>query len=525
MGSRQRMLPHLVLLLAVAAWVIAGLWKLAAPGGIGHGLRRTCLVALAIGSAAGAAGLVYLLRLTRDAAFRSTSPAASASTRVLAILAGSFWVAATWPGPAHSPVHVGNINKFQAFAGILLASWLSLAFVAPRRPRLWNRTLRLAHLASKIAWASLLFLALLEGSVVLLDPVFARRLGDAAASGQRSQGPRYLPVPGSLGQTNAGGFNDVEWVKPKPPGVVRVAALGDSFAFGTVSYDENFLTLLEKHTAMPPGKTLEVLNLGQPGTSPEGYLTCLRRFGLGYEPDLVLLNFFIGNDFDVKAQFKSIVVAGHECEGVQKGNRFTDFLYKENWHFYHLLRMLVAAHSGLERPQEQPHAASSATAGVRDYSQPTYTAGRYLAIQSDRAVIFRRGDGRRVLEDRWARTRTYLDEIHRECSQRRIPLALAILPDEFQVDAEERQKVLAHWGQDESGVDLEAPGRILVDYASAQGLLWIDLLSAFQGAREKTSLYIPRDTHWNPAGNRLAAEQIAVFLKQALAEATAHETR
>jgi hypothetical protein len=41
----------------------------------------------------------------------------------------------------------------------------------------------------------------------------------------------------------------------------------------------------------------------------------------------------------------------------------------------------------------------------------------------------------------------------------------------------------------------------------------VDLLPAFRSAARTTRLYKPRDTHWNIAGNRLAAREIAAAVR------------
>jgi hypothetical protein len=40
-----------------------------------------------------------------------------------------------------------------------------------------------------------------------------------------------------------------------------------------------------------------LLNLGIPGTGPVDYYELLTEEGLAFKPDMVLLSFFIGNDF------------------------------------------------------------------------------------------------------------------------------------------------------------------------------------------------------------------------------------
>src|SRR5262249_42589786 len=91
---------------------------------------------------------------------------------------------------------------------------------------------------------------------------------------------------------NALGYPGPDFRREKRPGVFRIAALGDSFAVGpAVPFSENYLTLLE--TALPG---VEVYNFGVSGAGPREYQEILQRDVWPYQPDLVLLSVFVGND-------------------------------------------------------------------------------------------------------------------------------------------------------------------------------------------------------------------------------------
>ena len=62
-----------------------------------------------------------------------------------------------------------------------------------------------------------------------------------------------------------------------------------------VPHQFNFLTPLEKELSHC-GK-IEVMNMGIPWLDPEDYLSILVHEGLEFNPDLVMVCFFIGNDF------------------------------------------------------------------------------------------------------------------------------------------------------------------------------------------------------------------------------------
>ncbi len=99
---------------------------------------------------------------------------------------------------------------------------------------------------------------------------------------------------------NSLGMRDREHSVPKPAKTFRVAVLGDSFteAF-QVDREKTFWSVLENELADCPtfsDKTPEVLNFGVGGYGTGQELLTLRHHVWRFDPDLVLLAFFSGND-------------------------------------------------------------------------------------------------------------------------------------------------------------------------------------------------------------------------------------
>ena len=63
-----------------------------------------------------------------------------------------------------------------------------------------------------------------------------------------------------------------------------------------------------------------------------------------------------------------------------------------------------------------------------------------------------------------------------------------------------------------SDFDFTAPNRLLSAVLKQQNIEVLDLYDAFSVAAASTALYKPNDSHWNIAGNKLAAETIATDL-------------
>jgi hypothetical protein len=99
---------------------------------------------------------------------------------------------------------------------------------------------------------------------------------------------------------NSDGMRDKERGVPKPPHSFRIAVLGDSVTEALqVALEDTFPSRLERQLAHCPsmqGRTVEVLNFGVAGYGTAQELLMLRGKVRKYQPDLVLLEFYFGND-------------------------------------------------------------------------------------------------------------------------------------------------------------------------------------------------------------------------------------
>jgi len=104
----------------------------------------------------------------------------------------------------------------------------------------------------------------------------------------------------AFGEINQAGFRDVDHPLDKPSNTFRIAVLGDSFAEAAqVAREDAFWSVLQRRLADSPqfaGQRIEVLNFGVSGQGTAQQLQMLRHYVLPYQPDIVLLAFFAGND-------------------------------------------------------------------------------------------------------------------------------------------------------------------------------------------------------------------------------------
>jgi lysophospholipase L1-like esterase len=297
---------------------------------------------------------------------------------------------------------------------------------------------------------------------------------------------RYRGQPGARfydTTLNSGGFNDLEHERTRPPGVTRrIVAIGDSFALGVVPYRENYLTRLESE--LSPGGRVEVINIGIPATGPADYLAMLVKEGLPYGPDLVIANVFVGNDFEVP------------------GRRWHEHSFVATF-----LRALWRLRGGTP---PAPAARDGALVEYRD-DEPSLSRERFLEIEVGRSWVYVRSD--RAMIDAVDRVRADLRGMRDVAARAGAGFLVVLLPDEVQVDERLRAEVTLASGYAASDLDFERPNRLLREQLAADGTRVVDLLPAFQNAARTSRLYKPRDTHWNIAGNQLAAREIAAAVR------------
>ena len=96
---------------------------------------------------------------------------------------------------------------------------------------------------------------------------------------------------------NSKGLRDVERAYQKPANVLRILGIGDSFVFGHgVEYEQSFLALLEAELQKANKGKFEIVKAGVPGMDLAFYKNFYLTEGKKYEPDLLLINVFLGND-------------------------------------------------------------------------------------------------------------------------------------------------------------------------------------------------------------------------------------
>lgn len=141
---------------------------------------------------------------------------------------------------------------------------------------------------------------------------------------------------------NGQGGRGREWVEAKPPGAVRILAVGGSTTFGQNSPDDaTWPALLEVELRQQYGPAIEVLNGGQTAMRLDEVTSVLSKQWLRYQPDLVLYYEAYNNTpYTVFKNADLAISHFHRDSGIGRWTRqlyYRSLLYTyflEKWHFY-----------------------------------------------------------------------------------------------------------------------------------------------------------------------------------------------
>jgi hypothetical protein len=314
--------------------------------------------------------------------------------------------------------------------------------------------------------------------------------------------PPYTSVFGYV--LNSNGLRTPEYRAVKVPGTRRIVLVGDS------CLAENCGVPDEMHVATVLGRELarrgraEVINLAVSGTGPRFYARMLEVEASRLHPDLVVVGFFVGNDFTDEPEKLEWFP-----EDVRRAAR---------WRVVRLVR-------NLRRLSEwRAWATSGGRRGFvlfggrsRGGFYEGYPGGWPPAPGLDEAQFASVCAGRGFLyADRWPPwlyehwnyVQGYVRRMRVAAAAGGFPLLAIVIPDVIQVSPGPGRAVRAAWA--EHHPDLDRPSRLMCDLCRREGIPVLDLTPAFrERAARGEILYMPGEIDWGPEGQRIAAEAIA----------------
>ena len=320
-------------------------------------------------------------------------------------------------------------------------------------------------------------------------------------------------------------FTGRELLVAKPVGTRRIMALGNSFLYGMVAYPQNVLTLLEASLRRDCGDT-EIMNFGIPATGVWEYRLVHKLAAPRYNPDVVVVHFYMGNDGP------DLIFGANDVPSI--GRRIPVYSYAWNYvaNSVKVLRSLNLTRTAraVATPAATDHMIQGGTR-VRDQPditdrefEPSFGEEAFAQIAAMELGRFYRGKNLPFRVDAWKPTLEVLDALTADVVSTTgrgpviilYPSQLQVYPQLFRQTTREVEKQLKTINPDD--INSAYPSQVLLEYCRRARLSCYDVTPAMvDAARESTDpLYLPRDTHWNVRGNRVAAAAEATFLRREL---------
>ncbi len=387
----------------------------------------------------------------------------------------------------------------------------------------------------RVVWVARALIVLMTVLLVLGTLEVTLRLFGPILPGNYTSGPYlvrhpiygFFHLPGYEGwqhsseyfarvRINQLGLRDARDSYAKPAGTFRILLLGDSFMEAVqVEQHETTAAVLEARLrAARPDLNVEVINAGVAGwgTGIEGLY--LDNEGYRFEPDLVLVGFFIGND--LHDNYYKLQLAGDDLD------------------------LAVKPYFGLGKDgmviTRNPPPAPPTPTGLG----PVLRSCCRLWNVFETGVLNRFGDGQgntplwaaapmeahtRALYDAeptgewkegWDITGQLFGRLKARTDTLGVPLAAFVIPDSPQIDEAGWREMIGGRRVTRGRAELNAPNQQLALIAERYNLPMLDLLETLQreSGGEPRRFYFQTDQHWNRDAHALAGRELERFLTE-----------
>ena len=302
--------------------------------------------------------------------------------------------------------------------------------------------------------------------------------------------------------SNKFGFNDKDYSFDKKKGILRIAALGDSFNWAG-GYTGNYLNISEEILNKDPGN-IEIINAGFPAVGP-GYLFDLyNETILKFQHEMVSLNFFVGNDFTECVSDTGITL--RFGNPYKPSNKHFFKITEESYLFYYLDNYRKILKDIILKKIEKGNA------GKNKDEEKVFSLSTFLKIEKDRIKIYMPDF---YNSEHWINTKKKILEFKNLTAAQNKYFFVAILPAQIQSDKKLLNELEKEYNDiDKQKIDLTLPQRKLREFLKQNNIDFLDPLDSFIKSGASKELYAKNDTHFNSEGNLLYAAEYAGFVRK-----------
>jgi len=356
---------------------------------------------------------------------------------------------------------------------------------------------------------------------------------------------RMTPFPpnwmGELFITNSAGFrNREEFTSAPQEDELRVLMLGDSFTAGCgVPQDEFLGPRLKRALQLQyPGRPISVMNAEV--SDPANGALFLQRYGLGYQPDVVVYGLYPGNDFlqsffTIGLPFSAMrfeeekLVHSKQSDPErlrEHGNKlYEEYLNPQETNPVTLVN-LTAAPSIRQKmimgfQQLRGLAAINLITGYISSSKQFPRAGEIspswafeIETRVKKKSLFEPGtalalfyrDDLPPMTQLYSKTFEMLFYMSDLCKKQDISFVLLYFPMRNQIQPQDWNRTAEVWNLKKTDFDQDKPNRTISAFAAKYDIAFLDPTETLREQAKVEPLYLTLDTHLNSAGYRLITE-------------------
>jgi hypothetical protein len=262
--------------------------------------------------------------------------------------------------------------------------------------------------------------------------------------------------------------------------------------------------------------TIQTINLGIPCTATAIYRKQLEVVGQKYDPDLIVMGFFVGNDFveddwnrriirkDVSVEVPSLIAKHPEI-------RTFSFVYN----LMNTLRFVNKTNALLTFPNDKERMYGTwleHNSPLENYDpfSPRMPKQKYIELERERIEILKKEstayNNLDFITEQIVETKKLAEEGHAK-------LIVFIIPDEMQFNQELLNEVTQSAQISYDDIEIEKPQKVIHGILEKNNIPYIDLYASFRSDSNPQKYYQPQDSHFNSLGNQKTADILFTEMK------------
>lgn len=327
----------------------------------------------------------------------------------------------------------------------------------------------------------------------------------------------YRPIPGKevnlvsseynvKTNFNSKGFNDYEYPTEKNSSAFRILVLGDSFIEALqVPRELNFPKQLEKKlNENDNGKKYEVLSFGVSSYATENEFMLLKREGVLYNPDLVIVAYFVNDFWENGRKGLFDVENGSLVEKTPLKISFVTQLQRACVSWSHVCRFLyfeIGQNPEIKNILLPPERRKDGNV-------------TFIMFDIPREIFLPGIEENPNFQKSFEVNQLLLNEFKKISDKNNFETIFLFVPLREQVDQNHQDIFKRDFFSDTNKILIDQPQDILLEQTKKENISLIDLSKIMRKENINNSFYFNVDGHWNENGHKFVADYVFKILSE-----------